>query len=279
MPAVCRSVLFPGQLVPVLAGALFLSVPAKAQVVETVQGWVQGNWSLTVGASTAIAPRYRGAAGSPAFFAQPIISLGRTGGRVAPFVSRNDNISFALVDTGMFRAGPVGRILFARDDSDRDLKGLGTVRWGGELGVFADFYATSWLRLRGELRQGIRAHSGLVASGAVDAFWDVTPTLRLSGGPRITYATESYFRSYFGVNAAQATASGLSFYRPGSGLESVGFGGALTWKATDRITTSLFAEYARLAGPAAASSLVKERGGPDQYLIGISATYRFDFSM
>ena len=79
--------------------------------------------------------------------------------------------------------------------------------------------------------------------------------------------------------SAQSAASGLSVYDPGGGLRAVGVGGAVTWKTTDRITTSLFGEYAQLQGPAAASSLVKERGSPNQFLLGVSGTYRFDFSL
>jgi outer membrane scaffolding protein for murein synthesis (MipA/OmpV family) len=62
-------------------------------------------------------------------------------------------------------------------------------------------------------------------------------------------------------------------------VESIGFGGAITWKATDTIETSLFGEYSRLKGPAADSSLVRERGSKNQFLLGVAATYRFDFSM
>ncbi|TIM51960.1 MAG: MipA/OmpV family protein, partial [Mesorhizobium sp.] len=48
---------------------------------------------------------------------------------------------------------------------------------------------------------------------------------------------------------------------------------------TEPMTASLFAEYSRLMGPAADSSLVEERGSRDQFTIGVSTTYRFDFSM
>jgi outer membrane scaffolding protein for murein synthesis (MipA/OmpV family) len=41
----------------------------------------------------------------------------------------------------------------------------------------------------------------------------------------------------------------------------------------------LFGEYSRLMGPAADSSLVQERGSRDQFMIGVSTSYRFDFSM
>lgn len=53
----------------------------------------------------------------------------------------------------------------------------------------------------------------------------------------------------------------------------------MTWKVTDKITTSAFAEYSRLLGPAAQSILVRERGSRDQLTIGLSATYRFDFTL
>jgi MipA family protein len=107
----------------------------------------------------------------------------------------------------------------------------------------------------------------------------VTPSVRVSGGPRLSFASADYFESYYGVNAAESANSGLSEYRPDGGIKSVGIGGAYDWKATDRITTSVFSEYSRLLGSAADSSLVKERGSPNQFTFGVSAAYRFDFTM
>jgi outer membrane scaffolding protein for murein synthesis (MipA/OmpV family) len=73
--------------------------------------------------------------------------------------------------------------------------------------------------------------------------------------------------------------TGLSAYSPDSGIKSVGVGGAVTWKTTDQLTTSVFAEYDRLMGPAADSSLVREGGSRDQLTVGASAVYRFDFRL
>lgn len=253
-----------------------MAMSASAQE-RKLPSWIAGDWSLTLGAAGFMAPRYQGS-NALAFNAVPMISLGRSG-KGAPFSSRNDNISVAFFDNGFFRAGPAGKILFERSDSDRDLKGLGTVRWGGEVGGFFDLYPTNWLRFRTEVRQGIRAHSGVVADLSADAFHNIAPNLQLSGGPRLSLATSSYYRAYYGVNPAQSAASGLGIYRPGSGIRAIGFGGALTWKATDKVTTSLFAEYSRLLGPAADSTVVRQRGSVNQFTIGASATYRFDFSM
>jgi outer membrane protein len=95
----------------------------------------------------------------------------------------------------------------------------------------------------------------------------------------VSLASADYFDTYYGVDAEESAASGLSEYDPGGGFRAAGVGGAITWKATDKVTASLFGEYARLLGPAADSSLVKERGSKDQFMVGLSTTYRFDFTV
>ncbi len=240
--------------------------------------WWSGDWYLKVGVSGFSAPKFEGASTNEFKFS-PLISVGRQG--TGPrFSSRNDNPSFALVDNGGFRAGIVGRYVPERDpDDDSDLHGLKKVKWGAEVGGFAEVYPTDWLRARAEVRQGIRSHDGLVADLAVDAFTDIAPDLQLSGGPRATFATGGYFDSYYGVNDKQAAASGLKPYDPSAGIQSYGVGTALTWNATENLSTSAFAEYKRLAGPAADSSLVREKGSKNQFVIGVSASYKFNFTL
>jgi outer membrane scaffolding protein for murein synthesis (MipA/OmpV family) len=248
-----------------------------APVAQAGEGsWISGDWYLTLGATALVAPNFEGGK-KYMLSAQPIISLGKAGPE-ARFTSRNDNISLALIDDGSVRAGLTGKFLFHRTSKD-ELEGLDPVRFGGELGGFFEFYPLDWLRARAELRHGIRSHNGFVADIAADAFYDITPTVRISGGPRVTFASSNYFDAYYGVNATEAAASGLSEYHPGGGVKSTGLGGAITWKVTEPMTASLFTEYSRLMGPAADSSLVKERGDRNQWMFGVSTTYRFNFTM
>lgn len=258
--------------------SFFFANSASAENVEKSSGryfW-SGNWSLTVGGDFYRQPRFTGSS-KYILSAQPLISFGQTG--VAErFSSRNDNISFALLDMQDFRVGVTGEFLMSRGGSQAD--GLKDVPWGGEVGGFMEFYPTDWFRMRAELRHGIRAHKGIVGELAGDAFYDVTPAIRVSGGPRVSFASKKYFDTYYGINAEESAASGLSVYDPdGSGISSVGLGGAITWKTTDKITTSLYTEYSNLQGKAADSSLVKERGSRNQLTVGVSATYRFDFTL
>ena len=263
----------------VLAAMLSQSAfAADADIDPKRYGWFSGEWRLIVGASAFYAPEYVGD-DDLALTIVPLISLGKAGPE-ARFTSRNDNISFSLYDNGPLRLGPTGKVVFQRDEGDSDdLDGIEEVPWGAEIGAFAEYYPTDWLRIRGELRQGIHSHYGLVGDVDVDAFYDVTSAVRVSGGPRLSFASADYFDTYYGVSTSESAASGLEEYEPGSGFQSAGVGGAINWKATDRITASVFGEYARLVGPAADSPLVTERGSENQFTVGVSTTYRFNFTI
>lgn len=245
---------------------------------EKLFDWIYGDWRLTVGVTGMVAPDFEGAK-DYMFRASPIISIGKAGPE-ARFTSRNDNISVSLFDNGQTRAGVAGRIIFPRDnDTSEEINGLDEVGWGAEIGGFAEYYPTDWLRVRGELRHGIVAYNGVVADLSADAFYDILPAVRLSGGPRLSAASAGYFDAYYGVDAEESAASGLDVYDPGGGFRSIGAGGAISWRMNENVTTSLFGEYARLLGPAADSSLVRERGSPNQFTVGVSASYRFDFHL
>jgi MipA family protein len=260
-----------------VSAAALVAVPAAALAGEGAYWW-SGDWYVKAGATAFSSPRYQGGKTSILSLA-PLLSVGKSGEAVR-FTSRDDSPSFPLYDAGAFRAGLTAKLVMPRNgDDSSDLKGLKSIRLGAEAGVFAETYATDWLRLHGEVRRGIRSHAGIVADFAADAFTDITPTVRLSAGPRVTLGSERYMNAYYGVSASEAVQSGLSRYRPSGGVESAGLGAEINWKATERIETGLFAEYKRLIGPAANSSLVSERGSRNQVLIGVSATYRFDFRL
>jgi outer membrane scaffolding protein for murein synthesis (MipA/OmpV family) len=261
-----------------LAGLAGSAWAADADIDSRRYGWFSGDWRLTVGASGYFAPDYEGD-DDLSFNVTPLFSLGR-GGPEARFSSRNDGISIGLIDQGRFRAGPTAKLVFGRDAGDsRELEGLDEIRFGAEIGAFAEYYPTDWLRVRGELRHGVHAHDGLIGDVSADAFVDVTETVRISGGPRLSFANTDYFDDYYGISPSESVASGLPVYETDSGIKSAGAGGAVTWKVTDRLTSSLFGEYARLVGSAEDSPLVRERGSVDQFTVGLSSTYRFDFTI
>lgn len=266
------------QSVRLLACFFVGMVPLSSAFAKDGRHFWSGDWSVAVGSSVAHGPAFTGSRDDKYLFS-PIISVGRQG-ETSRFSSRNDSAGFTLYENGPIRAGIAGKLITGRDaGTSKDLKGLSEVRFGGEIGGFIDIYPTDNLRARAEIRHGIRSHNGTVVDLAMDAFTDLTPEIRLSGGPRASYGTAGFSRAYYDVNTDEAAASGLSTYSASSGWQTVGVGGAITWKATRNIDASLFAEYNRMVGVASDSSLVQQKGSQNQVLIGLSATYRFDFSL
>ncbi|WP_137156587.1 MipA/OmpV family protein [Rhizobium sp. FKL33] len=261
----------------VLAAAL-VTLPLSA-LAEDGQYFWSGDWYLKAGASGFVAPRFEGSK-SYILQASPIISLSRQSATAPRFTSRDDNPSFALFENDMIRAGITGKLVMPRDrDTSDDLKALKAVKFGLEAGVFGEVYPTDWMRFRTEIRHGIRSHNGVVADLALDGFVDVTDTVRVSAGPRLSIASEDYMDAYYKVTKKRSAKHGLSAYDPEGGFKSVGFGSEVVWKATDRIEAGVFGQYNRLVGPAADSSLVEERGSKDQFVVGISTSYKFGFTL
>ena len=77
------------------------------------------------------------------------------------------------------------------------------------------------------------------------------------------------------MTAEQSVRSGLRPYRADGGLLSAGIGASALLPLTDRISGMLLAGYDRLAGDAARSPLVEERGSRNQATVGLGLTYKF----
>ncbi len=196
-------------------------------------------------------------------------------------------IEVNAINSDHFKAGPVARFNFGRDedggnplglgDGTDDLIGLGDIDFTVELGGFAQ-YSIGNFSAKAELRQGVNGHEGLIGdaelkySSSFDAFGR---SGFFSLGPKITFGDKKFNSAFFDVNAAQSIASGLSQYDAGSGINSYGFHGSVVVPVSDRFSVIGFAGYDRLSGDIADSSLVQERGSEDQGMAGILLSYRF----
>lgn len=280
--ALTQKAVFLVVLVPVLAvsaassafAADVLYAPASAPA-PMLAPKPASDWTVTIGAEGRYMPRFEGA-DSSVFRPVPIFRLRRAGEKDR-FRSDFDSASIALYDTGRFSFGPAASLRHNRKASDdAKLTGLGDIDWTLEVGAYAEFWPTDWLRTRAELRQGIGGHHGLVADLSADIVQPVTSQLTLSGGPRMTLTSAAATSPYFSITTAQSAASGLPVYDAGGGLQSYGVGAQARYAWTPQWASHVFIEYARLAGDAADSPLVTQRGSRDQIQVGIGTTYSFD---
>jgi outer membrane scaffolding protein for murein synthesis (MipA/OmpV family) len=235
-----------------------------------------GNWTVMVGIGGQYMPDFVGSKNGK-FMPIPIFSI-RRAGSVDQFRGPRDSASIALLDVGNFRTGPAFKYVSSRKSSKyAELTGLGDVKAAYEVGGFVEYYPVDWLRLRSELRQGIGGHTGTVADVSADVIVPLIQRLTISAGPRFTWKSTKATAPYFGIDAAQALASGLPTYDAKGGAHSVGFGSQISYRINPQWEVHAYVEYEKLLGDAADSPLVKQRGSSNQTTVGLGASYSFDF--
>lgn len=257
MPAAAQPVLERGETVP---------LPQRPATV----------WSLNVGALAGLRPDYEGS-DNYSFLGAPLVELRYGGDRF--FVSTRDGIGATLVRIGGFTAGPVLRYRFGRDQDDNDaLRGMGDVGGTAEAGAFLRFQEGGWVAvinaaqgLNGGGHRGATVFASLGYGGRLAERW------LFSLGPSITWASDNYMQSFFGVTPTQGARAGYAPYSPGAGVKDVGFGSTLTWLATDQIAVTAIAEVKELLNDAADSPLVERAGSSTQGFFGLALSYRFSW--
>ncbi len=274
-------------LAPGIAAAADLppqSAPAQptapAAYVPAVPDWI-----VTIGLEGRIIPEWPGASDSKiGWSALPLFSI-RKQGTPPDFFGPRDSFGFPIINLGVFQFGPAIQFVGDREAQNyKELYGLGSVGYAAQVGAFANFWPLPWLRLRGEVRQGIGGETGLTG----DVFLDgVVPIGQwtLSGGPRLTLQTSAAVSPYFSITPAQAAGTvatapttglpPLPAYNAGGGLYSYGAGTEVEYRFSPQWAAHTFVEYQRLTGSVADSPIVTVRGSPNQFIYGLGATYSF----
>ena len=109
----------------------------------------------------------------------------------------------------------------------------------------------------------------------VDAPVEVIITTGAGASAKVDIVDKKYARTYFGVTAAQAAASGLSVYDLKGGVRDVALSAKVTYALSERWNLQMLGGYKRLTGDFADSPLVKDGGSANQFSAAIAVGYRF----
>lgn len=239
------------------------------------------DWIVTIGLEGRIVPAWPGASDAKlGWSALPLFSI-RKQGTPPDFFGPRDSFGFNIIDLGQFQFGPALQFINQRKASSyTQLNGLSNVNYAAQLGGYVNFWPVSWLRLRGEVRQGIGGETGVTGDLFLDAVVPVG-AWTLSAGPRMTLQSSAAISPYFSITPAASAGSivaglpRLPVYNAGGGLYSYGAGTQAQYTFSPEWTAHAFVEYQRLTGDAANSPLVTQRGSPNQFTYGLGATYSF----
>ncbi len=228
---------------------------------------------MDLGGGAVVKPRYPGAE-DYLVYPFPIVTVGRF---YVPGLGQ-------VVDGEQKKRGfiiyPSFDFVGERKASDSsDLTGTNKIDWAFELGLGAA-YRYDWLRGFVELRQGFNGHEGQVAEFGVELIATPTERIELVFGPRVSWGSDDYMNTYFGVTVGESIASGgfLAPFNPNSGFKTAGLAARTSYAWTDDVTLHLQGGWERFIGDAADSPIVKA-GSEDQFWIAAGATYRFAFDL
>jgi MipA family protein len=276
-----------GPLAAVLAGAgavvLIGPAPALAQSVAPPDagltsglagegGDTADEWNFTLGAGAGFAPDYEG---SEDYEVVPLL-LARVQRNDLYLALEANTLRANLLPIPVFQAGPLVRYRPERDDVDNDaVDDLEDVDAAVELGGFVGFEAQGW-HGRVEVTQDVAdAYDGLLVGARGGYRAVLRPNLSLNTTVFTTYADDDYMETYFGIDGADAAASGLDTFDADAGFKDVGvslaarYGGREGWGLTG------IAAYKRLLEDAEDSPVVDDEGDANQLFAGLLVTYGF----
>jgi outer membrane scaffolding protein for murein synthesis (MipA/OmpV family) len=257
--------------------------PAYAQQNNKAASKETPDWLISIGAGAVMAPAFEGSDDYNMMLFPDV----RVTYKDRFFASVADGIGYNVINSHGWRAGPIGRIRWAREEDGGSpwrvagtetnaLSGLGDVDTGFEAGVFGEYTWQQHYAAKLEVRQGMAAHDAVIADVSL-AYKNTYGNIGYSIGPRLTWASEDYHQTYFGIDAAQSARSGLAQYDADSGIVSYGVGGFAAIPLGEQWRGNLFAGYDHMGNEPSDSPLINERGSEHQFMTGASVTYTFGF--
>ncbi|MGP7795080.1 MipA/OmpV family protein [Sphingomonas sp. CLY1604] len=251
-----------------VAGASLSSAPARAQEADD-----SAPRRTRVALGPQVKPTYPGA---DSVSLRPYIDVSRTRGDTPfAFEAPDESVGFPLLRRdARLQLGPSAGFVGRR--RSRDVGGvLPTVGFTVEAGGFAQYAVTDAVRVRGEVRQGLGGHKGLIAVLSADYVMRDADRWLLSIGPRLTLASARYNRAYFGVAPADAVRSGLPAFDADGGVQAVGATAGALKQLTPRWGLVGYAKYDRLVADPGRSPVVRAFGSRNQLSGGVALSYSF----
>ena len=252
-----------------LGAACFAISSAQAGKPEGVDK----DWSVTIGAGGLYSPDYEGS-DDYEFRALPYLAV-----TYQDWLSFSvpEGLKIAFLNADGFKAGVLAGYRFDRDAGDNiALAGWGDVDGAIELGAFAE-YRQGPIRVELDVRQDVSgAHEGTVAKLSARYATRIAGAM-FSVGPQLTWASDDYTQTYFGITPAQAASAVLVYapYQADGGIKDYGLSATVVVPLDDQWSVTGLASVNWLTGDAADSPIVAVQGSETQFMAGLFVGYRF----
>ncbi|WP_242128096.1 MipA/OmpV family protein [Sphingobium sp. Sx8-8] len=177
--------------------------------------------------------------------------------------------------------GPVIGMRLPRNDVDGPVGLLPNIGTAIEAGAFVGYRIGGSASGQGSLQIELsvvhdvsQTHNGLLATASASYAAVRQRDFFLSLGAQTTWVNQDYARTYFGIDAAGARASGLPAYRPDAGVRDIGGGVTAGYWFSDHLGVTARAGASYLVGDIA-DSPITDNGSRWQPAAGVMLSYRF----
>jgi outer membrane scaffolding protein for murein synthesis (MipA/OmpV family) len=219
---------------------------------------------------------------SPAYLGSDDYEVGPDLAARLDYIRFPNGFDFGSGRTVGFRSGwglrGSARYLGERDADDHDvIQGLDDVDWSFELGLGVGYEQRNW-RAFTDVRYGVIGHNAWVGEIGADGIAYPVEGLTLTLGPRLSFGTDRFAETYFGITPTESDASGLPEFNASGGLLGAGMELGARYRFNERWGVEGAASWNRLVNDAA-DSPVTETGSADQYelRLGITRSISLDF--
>ena len=262
----------------VWAVASALAVPAAhAQVMPPVESIDANLISLGIGS----APDYSGSSNNTAGLAPAARYKFQNSERFVLLLG--PTLTFNLVDSTRWRAGPLFNYRFPRDEEVEDavVRQMRPIDAEIEAGVFVQYNmplsATPFHQLN--FSGDIAASSNGSVGHLRMMYWQPISTGVIANiGVGITYGNDEFVQTYYGVSGSDIAlfpSLGGKAYSPSGGITGVNVPFGISVALSRQWLMSAGGRYERLQGDAADSPIVSQRGKASQWIYGVGVSYLF----
>jgi outer membrane scaffolding protein for murein synthesis (MipA/OmpV family) len=277
---------FLGCVALVLVG--YYSGVARAQTPSPLQEWQYSGgvilarlfepnlptFRTVLGLASEVQPVYDG---SHAYRLQggPVINIQY---RDIAFLTTGDGIGYNVLRGDHYQVGVAMAYDFGRKERDdyTNLRGMGDIGTAPVAKVFGSWVLSRKfpLILRADARQFIGGAEGAVGDiGVYMPLPGSSKTFVMFAGPSMTFATDHYLQTLYGVTPGQALASGHPIYEiPHAGTSAAGVGFSATKFITQHWLLNMDAAINQIRGSPAHSPLVESR---TQRALALSIDYQW----
>ncbi|GAA5165333.1 MipA/OmpV family protein [Viridibacterium curvum] len=240
---------------------------------QEIPGDGGGRAGLDLGGGVGLRPRYEGS-DEHALRALPIIRA-YANSPVGRFGLGEGGLNWSVRPAEGLNLGlSLGYQRGRKESASQELRGLGDVKGGTEVGAFGNYrIGRAFVRAGAKTLTTGTGKTGTTAELGLGYLFRLNDKLALIPSADVVWANDKYMQRYFGVSSEQSLNSGLPVYTAGSGLKSAGVGLMLRYRVTDAVNVFALARESVLLGDAADSPVTRNRSQP-QLMLG--ASYRFE---